>query len=171
MRISSEKIRYLHPVYSTTSGDYDVYDADFGIEVTQSSAEIRVQFNFRIGNEALQIAIEKKQLLPGFFVVCQNTMFNRFMDISIGSGNISLDANQFYGRVDIQPVCCVLDAFDFTRHESINKEFPEIIGFQPNSLAVIGTVHSFNVEPKNFSLSAIFIVSYSKTPYPNTRYR
>ncbi|MBC6402401.1 MAG: hypothetical protein GDA39_03695 [Hyphomonadaceae bacterium] len=148
MRISNETIRYLHPVYSAASGDYDDYAADFGIEVAQSGEDIEVRYESRIGNAFLQDAIAKKQILPGFFVVCEDTMFNRLMPASMGNGTFALEAAQLYGRVDIRPVCYISDAFNPARHESMNDEFPDTIRFEPHSLAVIGPARYFNVKPE-----------------------
>ena len=150
MRISDTNIRYLHPVFAEHSGDYTSHDIDITFASVIDGDLLTISSSINVTNTYLLGKIQSGEMGLGYFVVCQDTMFNRLYNTNIGEQTQSVLHSSLFGVVEIRPVIFSKTGITDSRDQSINDEFGDTVSFEPASLTMIGSKHRFTIEPEKF---------------------
>ena len=150
MKISDTNIRYLHPVFAEHSGDYTSYTADITFSYEIDGDILIISSNIDLKNTYLLEKIKSGEMGLGYFVVCQDTMFNQLCKTDIGEHTQSLTHSSLFGVVEIRPVIFSNTSITDSRHQSMNDEFDDTVSFESASLTMIGSKHRFTIKPEKF---------------------
>lgn len=150
MRISDTNIRYLHPVLAKHSGDYVSHEVEIAFAPEIAGEQLNIASSIDIKNTYLLSKIQSGEMGLGYFVMCQDTMFNRLYQTNIGKQTQTISHFDLFGVVEIRPVIFSKAYITESRDQSINDEFGDTVSFEPASLTMIGSKHRFTIEPQKF---------------------
>lgn len=148
MRIAADT-RYVHPVMAETNGDYQAFEAHTTFEPPRRTADgIEIEAYFEVSNGFLASCIDSGTMGVGYYLVCEDTMFNRLVRVAVGSHKETIGHGLLFGTCILQPVAFSFDGLTGSRTQEINPEFGDKFDIDAASLTMIGNKFRFRVEPE-----------------------
>lgn len=107
----TEAYRFPHPVLSETSGDYvdDAIDLDLKVDEQPQNGELTLFYDFKVNSPTVSQELENETAVAFLSVVCLDTAYNEFHEISRGTGKVKIEAGLVYSRVSVRAIVARLE--------------------------------------------------------------
>lgn len=146
MKITNDML-FAHPVLSPVSDDFQdaVFESEFAINLEDENV-LLIDATVQLNCAELDQLLEHGGAGCGFYVVCRPTYQNRLIEMTPGTARHTLNANQFFGTVQLRPVIWSKEPKTGWRSRHLHPEYGGVADFPFAALLAVGSEYRFSVD-------------------------
>lgn len=146
-----DNIRYPHPVLSKQTDDFieGQFVAEFDYQ-EDSEETLIISSSLKLDSALLNLLHEQRQVSSGYYVVCQDTYFNRLQIAPLGDSEASFDRKSLFGTIIIRPILWTAEAITDIEDRTINSEFGGVVDFPKGTILALGSEFRMSIDPARF---------------------
>lgn len=121
-----DSARFPHPVLGPQTMDYKdgTFNLNLSIEEQLPAGELRLKGELDINCMSLQAMLAEGSAICGLMITCQDTYFDDFRKVAVGSIEVELPAGQVRGPVQVRAVALSAKSGLLLDSEAVSDEFP-----------------------------------------------
>jgi len=159
----NDRMRYPHPVLSEFSSDYSTGEltASFTHQTTKDG-QLCLIADLKLSSDDLTKLIADQRAAVGYFIVCNQTYFNKLQSASVGASESFFNIDQLHGSVTLRPVIWTLREIENFSSPLIDAEFGDDIVIRKGSIIAMGPEFRMSLDPRRFKpFESIFEIAQS----------
>lgn len=140
----NDQLRFAHPVLSPLTGDFADFVLDLNVQISEvpSTSELSLSCTINSEHPNFNKALNDGAITCYGNIVCQETYYNEFHILNVGTTNINIHPGLLRGRTRLRAICVTTEKLDVSMWENIHNEFNDIACLIPPS-SLIGMSEEF----------------------------